>query len=134
MNAQTRMGRLMLGKWRRVFVVILLAGAFAATLIAVSGCAIVPGHRRVRTVVVKSPDGSVSVVHVQKAPPKPRTEVRPQKPNPKAVWIPGHWKWNGNKYVWESGRWEASPRGNAWAPGHWEKRPHGWVWVPGHWE
>lgn len=41
-------------------------------------------------------------------PPPPREELRPVKPTPKAVWVPGHWKWTG--------------------------RPTGYVWVPGHWK
>jgi hypothetical protein len=123
----------MSGKWERFFVVTLLIGAFIGTLIVVNGCAVVPGRRRVRTVAVRGPDGSVDVVYVQKAPPKPKAEVRPRKPNPKAVWIPGYWRWAGGKYVWTSGHWDTNPRGKTWVPGHWEKRPGGWVWVSGRW-
>ena len=47
------------------------------------------------------------------APPPPpplRVEVRPAAPGPKAVWVPGHWKWRGRA------------RGYDWAPGHWKVR------------
>ncbi|MBD3162444.1 MAG: hypothetical protein GF346_08845 [Candidatus Eisenbacteria bacterium] len=43
-------------------------------------------------------------------PPPPRVEVRPVKPTPKAVWVPGHWKWRGR------------PKGYVWIHGHWKIR------------
>ncbi len=73
------------------------------------------------------------VVYVRKAPPSPRLETKPPRPGPRAVWIPGHWKWNGREYVWVSGHWEVHPKGSRWIPGHWKKTRHGWKWVPGHW-
>lgn len=116
---------------KHILVVVILVSVFVSTLVILSGCAVVPGHR-VRTVVVKDASG-VDVVYVQKAPPKAKAEVRPKKPNAKAVWVPGHWQWRGNKYVWVSGHWETNARGRTWVPGRWEKRPRGWVWVSGHW-
>lgn len=110
-----------LGKLTRIAAILLLA----VSLIAMMGCTVVPHPRRPRAVG--------SVVYVQKAPPAPRSEVRPAKPNLNAVWIPGHWQWDGSKYAWKSGRWEKRPGGKAWVSGHWEKKPRGWVWVPGHW-
>jgi len=48
-------------------------------------------------------------VFVRRPPkPAPIVEVKPPKPHPRAVWIPGHWKWS-YKY-------------------------HKWIWIPGHWE
>ena len=40
-------------------------------------------------------------------PPPSMTEVRPMQPTPKAVWVPGHWRWTGGQkgYVWVSGYW-----------------------------
>jgi len=125
--------RWMLGKWGRVLVVVLLVGALLGTLIAVSGCTVVHQRRRGRARVVVVDTPGVDVVYVQKAPPKPKVEKRLKRPNKKAVWVPGHWKWNGRKYVWKAGHWDKKPRGKKWVPGHWQKRPRGHAWVPGHW-
>jgi hypothetical protein len=43
-------------------------------------------------------------------PPPAKVEVRPAAPGPKAVWVPGHWKWHGRR------------RGYDWVPGHWKVR------------
>jgi hypothetical protein len=129
MESKTRTGK---PGMKRIFVVAILISAFIGTLVVLSGCAVVPRRRRVRTAVIKDASG-VDVVYVQKAPPKAKAEVRPKKPGAKAIWVPGHWQWKGNKYVWVSGHWDANPRGRTWVPGRWEKRPRGWVWVSGHW-
>jgi len=130
MNGQARTERYwMSGKWVRVLVVALLAAALLGTLIVVNGCTVVPRRRRSRVVAVASPAGGVDVVYVRKAPPKPKTEVRPKRPNKKAVWVSGHWRWNGNKYVWKKGHWDVRPGGNKWVPGHWKKNPRGWARV-----
>jgi len=129
MKGKTQTGK---PNMKRIFVVAILISAFIGTLVILSGCAVAPRRRRVRTVVVKDASG-VDVIYVQKAPPKAKAEARSKKPNAKAIWVPGHWQWRGNKYVWVSGRWDANPRGKTWVPGHWEKRPRGWVWVSGKW-
>ena len=74
------------------------------------------------------------VVYVRVAPPPPRREVRPPRPHARAVWIAGHWRWNGRRYVWVAGYWELRPKGRIWVPGHWKRTPRGYVWVPGHWK
>jgi hypothetical protein len=66
-------------------------------------------------------------------PPPYKTEVKPAKPYPNAVWMSGHWKWTGGNYVWVPGHWVKPRAGKKWVPGHWQKRPRGWVWVKGHW-
>ncbi len=73
------------------------------------------------------------VVYIPEPPPPLKTEIKTAKPGPNAVWIDGHWKWNGHKYVWKPGYWEKNPRGT-WVPGHYTKRSRGHVWVPGHWK
>jgi hypothetical protein len=93
------------------------------------GCA---AHRP-KAVVVKKPGGN-KVVVVQKAPPARRTDVRPARPTARAVWIPGHWNWNGRNYVWKAGHWDRNPAGTAWVSGKWSKRGNGWVWVGGYWK
>ena len=124
----------MAGKLGHILVASLLVAALAGTLIVVNGCTVVPRRRRRgRVVAVSDPAGGVDVVYVQKAPPKAKTEVRPKRPNKNAVWVPGHWQWNGRKHVWKAGHWDKRPGGKTWAPGHWQKKPRGWVWAPGRW-
>ena len=78
--------------------------------------------------------GCTTVAYVPKAPPAPKTEVRPAKPGPSHTWVNGHWKWNGHRYVWVSGHWSKSRGGKQWVSGHWTKTPRGHVWVAGHWK
>ena len=77
--------------------------------------------------------GCAGTAYVSTAPPPPKVETKSVKPGPKAVWIDGHWKWNGKRYVWAGGHWERNPKGN-WVAGHWAKKPRGHVWVAGHWK
>ncbi len=109
---------------RRWVVPILTAALVAGAFLSVTGCAR-------RTVVVVDSEGDV--VHVQSSPPPAKAEIRPPKPTPGAVWVSGHWKWNGHKYVWLPGHWNKKPGGKSWVGGHWAKKPGGWVWVPGRW-
>ncbi|MBN2134343.1 MAG: YXWGXW repeat-containing protein [Acidobacteria bacterium] len=40
-------------------------------------------------------------------PPPPRAEThKPPKPNKHAVWVKGHWKWDGNSWIWIRGHWK----------------------------
>ncbi len=75
-------------------------------------------------------------IYVKIAPPKPRhaAVLHVKKPHKHAVWIPGHWKWNGHRYVWVKGRWVRGRKGYVYVPGHWSRNHHGWYWVPGHWK
>jgi len=75
-------------------------------------------------------------VYVKIAPPasKQVVVVKPVKPVPNAVWVAGHWQWNGNKYVWVDGSWKEPRKGYVWIPGHWNKTARGWFWVEGHWK
>ncbi len=71
-------------------------------------------------------------IYVVKPPPAAKVEMKPPPPNAKAVWIDGHWAWDGHQYVWINGHWEKKPKGQ-WVQGHWRARGRGHVWVPGHW-
>lgn len=102
----------------------LVAALIAGLFVAATGCAR-------RTVVVVDSEGDVT--YVQSAPPSPRVETRPPRPTRGAVWVSGHWKWNGHKHVWAAGHWNRKPGGGSWIAGHWAKKPRGWVWAPGHW-
>ena len=103
----------LISEMKAVNILVLLALVLGATLLT-GGCA-----RR--------------TVYVRVAPPPARQEIIPPRPAPKAVWIPGHWKWTGSGYKWVPGHWVLKPAGKAWVPGHWKKTGHGWVWIPGHW-
>ena len=48
--------------------------------------------------------------YIKESPPPVRVEVRPTRPYPRAVWIPGRWKWRGRR------------RRYIWIPGHWRRR------------
>ncbi len=48
--------------------------------------------------------------YIKEAPPPARVELRSARPYPRAVWIPGHWKWRGRR------------RRYIWIPGHWRRR------------
>jgi hypothetical protein len=72
-----------------------------------------------------------SVVIAPSAPPAP-----PVPPDTTAVWMPGHWVWQGQRqaYTWSDGKYDEPPLVRAsWVPGHWTQGPEGWFWDEGHW-
>ena len=75
-------------------------------------------------------------IYVRIAPPAPKhvTVVKAKKPHKHAVWVSGHWRWNGKKYVWVDGHWVKPRKGYVYVPGHWKHDRHGWYWVSGHWK
>ena len=74
------------------------------------------------------------VVYVEYAPPEQVVEVVTVSPGAGYVWIPGHHRWDGDRYIWVSGNWRLAPRGrNAWIAGRWEQSGRGWYWVGGSW-
>lgn len=73
---------------------IVMALALAGVL-ASSGCT--------ETVVYRQPPTTVVVDRGPYPPPPPRVEYRPVLPPYPAVWVPGHWRWNGYRYVWIRG-------------------------------
>ncbi len=83
------------------------------------------------TVVYEPPPAVTSLVPM--APPAPIEEMRPVVPFANAVWIPGHWFWNGSHYNWLAGRWSGPRPGAAWEPAHWVQTPAGWRLEQGHW-
>jgi WXXGXW repeat (2 copies) len=70
---------------------------------------------------------------VPMAPPAVRGEVRPRRPGPSWVWVPGCWQWQGDRHAWVPGHWTRGRAGKNWSPGHWKRAPGGWVWAPGKW-
>lgn len=75
---------------------------------------------------------------VQAPPPAPASqpyEQIPPRPAGNAVWIPGHYAYNGSGYDWVSGRWEYPPAGaTSWVPPTWQPQGTGYVYVRGHWQ
>jgi hypothetical protein len=67
-------------------------------------------------------------------PPPPPREVVTVRPGPRHVWVPGSYRWDGNRYYWQAGNWMVPPgRYHRWIPGHWVNSRRGYYWVDGHW-
>jgi hypothetical protein len=101
-------------------------GLAAAILsVALFGCA-APGS---------DPPAGPSATVAPYPPPPDRAEIPPRAPSTDALWLGGHWTWNGTKYAWIAGHYTARPTPTAnWLPGYWQQEPGGWQWVHGHWE
>jgi len=79
------------------------------------------------------PAAGQTVIYAPGPPPAVRVEPRPAAPYYGAIWVGGHWAWQG-RWVWIPGYWVRGPQpGAVWVPGHWVARPGGWVWIAGHW-
>lgn len=68
------------------------------------------------------------------APPPLRVEVAPPVPFAGAVWIGGHWGWEGGRHRWVPGRYVQPVPGHRYVPHHWEQRNNRWslrggIWV-----
>lgn len=99
----------------------------AAATFAPSQASAAPRHAAAKITLAQA-----NVV-VRVAPPTRRVvTVRPARPNARAVWTDGYWRWNGRKHVWVGGRWVSNPKGT-WVAGRWDKRPGGYVWIAGRW-
>lgn len=69
-------------------------------------------------------------------PPPPQAEYVPPQPTPDAVWITGHWEFDGPsaRYVWIRGCWVVPPGyGEYWVRPHWAYRDGGYVYIRGYW-
>lgn len=79
-----------------------------------------------------------TTVVVSAIPPQPPTVAPPEvvsaRTAPEAIWIEGHWVYNGQSYYWEPGRWEIPPpRYRQYVAPHWERQGEGYVYVQGYW-
>ncbi len=75
------------------------------------------------------------VLQATMAPPAMQVEVQGTAPGAGHVWVPGYWRWRGNRYVWRAGSWKR-PRmqGVGWIPGGWQPAGGGrFVWSRGRW-
>lgn len=76
-----------------------------------------------------------NTIYVSSAPPRAIREVRPASPGRRDVWIPGHYKYEGNAYAWVNGRYARPEFDNVrlWEAGKWHHDRNGWYWVEGKW-
>ena len=52
-------------------------------------------------------------VPVPYAPPVARVETIPARPSDTALWVDGHWEWEGWSYSWVAGSWQELPQAGA---------------------
>jgi hypothetical protein len=100
----------------------LVVGLVIAATFATSGCI---AHVRARPAT-----GYV----VYESPPAPRVSVRPAEPYQGAVWVAGHWQWDGAQWVWADGYWEQPRVGYVYVQPRWQRQGRGWVYVGGGWQ
>ncbi len=110
---------------RLLFLGILVAGS-----LALSGC-----YARAHGGVYATAPVHASGVVVYQAPPAPRVVVHTPPPAPYqgAVWVQGHWQWNGAQYVWVDGHYMQPRAGYVYVQPRWERRGNGYVYVQGTW-
>lgn len=100
---------------------VLLVGL--GVLALASGCA----HR-----VYARPMG-VAVYSAPPPPPATRVVVRPSQPYSNAVWVEGHYEWNGNQYVWYPGHYVQGRSGYTFVQPAWQRQGNRYVYVQGGW-
>lgn len=68
------------------------------------------------------------------APPPPHMVIvtPPAPPYEGAVWVPGHWRWNGRSYVWLNGHYVPPRAGYVFVQPRWEYRDRRYVYVRGY--
>ncbi len=86
---------------------------------------------RGQTEVVYEPAPSYIVIV---APPPPQTVivVPPPPPYDGAIWVRGHWRWNGHDYVWLTGHYIPPRAGYTFVQPRWEYRDQRYVYVRGY--
>lgn len=95
-------------------------------MMAATGCA--------RRVAVRATTPAPQGVVVYQAPPQQQVVVqRPVQPYANAVWVDGHYEWNGQQYVWVPGYWVQQRAGYQFVQPRWVRRGNGYVYVRGGW-
>lgn len=103
----------------------LLAAAIGFGAFGASGCIIRP-----RPGVYAQTSGTV----VYQAPPARRVVVnRPAQPYAGAIWVDGHYQWNGAQYVWVQGYWQQPRAGYTYVQPTWVRQGNGYVYRQGTW-
>ena len=104
-------------------------GALVLLLLSLPGCYVTvagPGRRTAGAAVVTGP----SVAYAP--PPAPGVVYAPGPPPYRsAVWVEGHWEWDGYQYVWSDGYWVDGRDGCDFVQPRWENRGGAYVYVPG---
>jgi hypothetical protein len=108
--------------------------AIGAAVGGLAGAAV--GHQQdKRADNVYTADNQIVVQSPPLTPTSQPYEAIPPRPYPNAVWIPGHYSYNGATYMWESGRWENPPSGaTSWILPSWQPTAGGYIYVRGHWQ
>lgn len=82
-------------------------------------------------------DDTYSTITVKKAPPEPRNEEEyiQARPDDKALWLPGYWRWDTatSDYEWISGVWRRPIPNQTWHDGKWISAGDSYVWQRGYW-
>jgi hypothetical protein len=74
---------------------------------------------------------------IQYLPPPPASlDVGPNTdpPAPDAIWSPGTWVWQDNRYVWRPGSWISYRPDWVWVPPHYVSTPGGYAFTDGYWD
>ena len=85
--------------------------------------------------LASTPAAAQVVIVAPTAPPPLRMEAMPA-PRPDAVWVRGHWRWDGRGYVWVNGHWRPVEPGYShrrYMDGGWVQTSRGWEWREGGW-
>jgi len=113
---------------------LLFLGVLVVSALSLSGC-----FARVRTRPVYAgatvQAGYAPGVVVYDAPPQPQVVVNTPPPAPYqgAVWVQGHWQWNGAQYIWMDGTYIQPRVGHVYVQPRWQRRGTGYVYVQGNW-
>jgi hypothetical protein len=102
----------------------------AVLMVGLSGCY---GGYRGRVYSTTSATVVAQPGLVYQAPPPPRSVYVQPAPYPGAVWVEGHWEWNGVQYVWVDGFWTEPRPGYVYVQPRWERRGGGYVYIDGGW-
>ncbi|HWL17180.1 MAG TPA: glycine zipper domain-containing protein [Opitutus sp.] len=86
-----------------------------------------------------APSNAMTNIYVDTPPPMPTVtepESISQRPNARALWVPGYWTYdNGQNYLWVAGHWEIPPAGSTtFRPPEWRRQGNGYVYVRGYWQ
>src|SRR5262249_26829045 len=90
------------------------------------------GYGWVPGVWVDTQDNQVQYLPV----PPASLEAGPSSPAPAAgaVWSPGYWLWQDNRYAWRPGFWVDFQPDWVWVPAHYTWSPSGYLFVDGYWD
>ena len=110
--------------WVSLSIALTLSGCYARARVAYRP-ATVSG-----TVSVNVPD---EVVVPAPPPPLQQAAALPPQPGPNAVWVPGHYHWEGG-WRWVPGHWEPNRGGQRWVPPVAHERGGSVVYHAGYWQ